>query len=195
MNNRVQHFQLGSASMPNRKNNELVQFCAALINIDPLEGCVNLLNMRYNYLDQEWQSEEGGSYKLADKGVRIPKEKRFLYQSDLYSDPVLSVSSKALSDNDVRSAVETNLPSLKKLGFSPFYAYVNDSQVLERINKFISNENKTLIIVWSDSSLDHKKCRNLIGKIMDNTINRKKFYQQKLATMEVHVKVSSYSIQ
>lgn len=189
MNNRVQHFQLGSASMPSRKNNELVQFCSALINVDPIEGSVNLLNLHYNYLHQEWQTENGGSYKLADKSVRISNEKRILYQTDFCPDPVLSVSAKGISMDDVRSAVEASLPGLKYSGYSSFYAHVNESKIIEHINAFISRENKAFIVVWSDSIMDHRKCQDLIGKIMDNSENRKRFYQQKLTTIEVQVKV------
>lgn len=186
--NKAQHFQLGSASMSSRSN-ELVQFCAALINVDPLGRKLELLNLRYDYLNNCWCQDIGEVYNLVERAGNVGQLRN---QADTVGSQVESIPKipvKSMSIVDVENAVKVRFPDRKKLMFSLSCVYVHTPNAFDEIINFVSRNGKALVVVYYDNDRDHRDCQELIKKVLNEESIRKYYYLKKFVIVETLVEV------
>lgn len=186
--NKAQHFQLGSASMSSRSN-ELVQFCAALINVDPLGRKLELLNLRYDYLKECWCNDIGEVFNLVERTGSVEQLRNQADYIKAQIEPISKIPVKSMSIVDVENAVKVWFPDRNKLMFSLLCVYVHNPKAFDEIINFVSKNGKALVVVYSDKEGDHIECQKLIKKVLKEKTIRKYFYLKKFVIVEKYVEV------
>lgn len=186
--NKVQHFQLGSASM-NSRNNELVQFCAALIYVDPIRKRLELLNLKYDYQERVWNDSRGGVFKLAEREGDFVDYSKHVDDVKFHAEITRKIPVKSMSKEDIENAAKVLFPERTDMHFSLLCVNVWDSDPLGTIKRFVLKESKAMVVVYSDNLADHPKCQNFIRDAFNDNNIRMQYYLKKLIIVEIFVEV------
>lgn len=186
MENHAQLFQLGSASVKSRNNNEINHYLASLIHIDPVDGSINLCNFENDGMNVAWGAKvDPNTYPLAHHDSIIPFESIAdlgWYGKKMSFD---TMPVKSFEKNDMIQALRNRFVGMERAGYIISCLSINDSDLLDGINRIRLKGDKNAIFIYTLSVPDHKMFMSFLKNILSVDSVRVDIYLKKLILSEV----------